>query len=227
MNKRGKVVRISCLKIVYPPLLYLAVLNVLAVLAAAAFGEEVYLSHAALVSLTAMLLVTPLLYYSYQKDKLKQKDFFEHGKKAGLLVYLLTCTVSFGLAMGLNILIAAVKLQEIFPEYSQAAEQMYAEHGVIVLLATLVMAPVMEELIFRGLCFGRIRQFTGKGMTVLLTGLLFGIYHMNLVQFVYATVMGVFFALLYERYRDIRVTMAAHFAANLCAVVLSFSSLHF
>lgn len=227
MSERGKLVLSSCLKIVYPPFLYLAALNVLAWLVVLIFGEQVYLNHAVLVSLVAMIIVTPVLYSAYRKDKLKLKEFFADRKKAGPLVWLFTAIVSFGLAMGLNLLIAAIKLQQAFPEYSKAAEQMYTEHGVIVLLATLVMAPVMEELIFRGLCFGRIRQFTGRGMTILLTGLLFGLYHMNLVQFIYATVMGIFFALLYERYRDIRLTMAAHFAANLCAVGLSFSSLHF
>lgn len=227
MNKRGKIVLISCLNILYPPFLYLAALNVLAWIVTFFFGKEAYLNHAVLVSLVTMILVTPVLYYSYRKDKLKQEAFFTGGKKAGLPAFLLTAIVSFGLAMGLNLLIAAIKLQEVFPEYTQAAEQMYSENGVVVLLSSLLMAPVMEELIFRGLCFGRIRQFTGGGMTILLTGLLFGLYHMNLVQFVYAAIMGMFFAGLYERYRDIRLTMLAHFAANLCAVALSFSSLHF
>lgn len=225
MNERKKLVISSFLKILYPPFLYLAGLNIMACLIVLVFGKEAYLGHSMLVSLVTMIILTPVLYYSYQKDKIKQEDFFSGGKKAGVLVYLLTATLSFLLALGLNFLIAAIKLQEVFPEYSQTAERMFEENGMIVLLVTLVMAPVMEELIFRGLCYGRIRQFTGKGMTILLTALLFGLYHMNLVQFVYAAVMGAFFAFLYERYRDIRLTMTAHFAANLCAVVLSFSSL--
>lgn len=227
MNERKKLVLSSYLKILYPPFLYLAALNGMALLTALIFGQETYVSHAMLVSLVTMIILTPVLYYSYRKDKIDQEDFFSGGKKAGVIVYLFAATLSFFLALGLNLLIAAVKLQEVFPEYSQTAEKMFEENGMIVLLATLVMAPVMEELIFRGLCYGRIRKFTGRGMTILLTALLFGLYHMNLVQFIYAALMGAFFAFLYERYRDIRLTMTAHFAANLCAVVLSFSSLHF
>ena len=227
MNQRKKIVIVSCLKIIYPPILYLAALNVLAGLVVLIFGMETYRMHGVLVSLATMIILTPVLYYIYRGDKIKQTEFFSGGKKARVLTYLVMTVLSFSLALGLNLLIAATKIQEVFPEYNQAAEQMFGESGIVVLLATLIAAPVMEELIFRGLCYGRIRQFTGKGMTILLTGLLFGLYHMNLVQFIYATVMGIFFALLYERYRDIRLTMAAHFAANLCAVGLSFSSLHF
>ena len=227
MNQRKKIVITSCLKILYPPFLYLAVLNALAGLVVLIFGMETYRMHGVLVSLATMIILTPVLYYIYRKDKLKQEEFYSDGKRVRVRTYLITAVLSFSLALGLNLLIAVIKLQELFPEYSQAAEQMFRESGIIVLLATLIAAPIMEELIFRGLCYGRIRQFAGKGMTILLTGLLFGLYHMNLVQFIYASVMGMFFALIYERYRDIRLTIAAHFAANLCAVVLSFSSLHF
>ncbi len=227
MNERKKIVINSCLKIIYPPLLYLVAVNVMAGLTVLIFGRETYLMHGMAVSLATMIILTPLLYYLYQKDKIKLKEFYSGGKKARFPLYLITIAVSFLLALGLNFLIAAVKLQEIFPDYSQTAERMFSENGVIILIATLVMAPVMEELIFRGLCYGRIRQFTGKSMTILLTGLLFGLYHMNLVQFVYASIMGMFFAALNERYRNIKLTMMAHFGANLCAVVLSFSSLQF
>ena len=227
MNQRKKTVIVSCLKIIYPPILYLAALNALAGLVVLIFGMETYRMHGVLVSLATMIILTPVLYYIYRGDKIKQTDFFSGGKKVRVLTYLITAVLSFSLALGLNLLIAAIKLQEVFPEYNQVAEQMFKESGIVVLLATLIAAPIMEELIFRGLCYGRIRQFAGKGMTILLTGLLFGLYHMNLVQFIYASIMGMFFAFLYERYRDIRLTMAAHFAANLCAVGLSFSSLHF
>lgn len=227
MNQRKKIVIVSCLKILYPPFLYLAALNVLAGLVTMIFGVETYRMHGVLVSLVTMIILTPVLYYSYRKDKIKQEDFFSGGKRAGVLVYLITAVLSFSLALGLNLLIAAVKLNEIFPEYDQMAERMFEESRIIVLLSSLVMAPIMEELIFRGLCYGRIRQFTGRGMTILITGLLFGLYHMSLVQLIYAFIMGMFFAILYERYRDIRLTMLAHFAANLCAVGLTFFSLLF
>ena len=227
MNQRKKIVIVSCFKILYPPVLYLVALNVLAGLVTLIFGVETYRMHGVLVSLVTMIILIPVLYYSYRKDKIKQEDFFSGGKKAGVLVYLITAVLSFSLALGLNLLVAAIKLNEIFPEYDQMAERMFEESRIVVLLSSLVMAPIMEELIFRGLCYGRIRQFTGKGMTILITGLLFGLYHMNLVQLIYAFIMGMFFAFLYERYRDIRLTMLAHFAANLCAIGLSFFSLHF
>lgn len=227
MNQRKKIVIVSCLKILYPPFLYLAALNVLAGLVTGIFGAETYRMHSVLVSLVTMIILTPVLYYSYRKDKIRLAGFFSGGKKTGVGIFLLAAALSFALALGLNLLIAAIRLNEIFPEYDRAAEQMFEENRIVLLLSSLVMAPIMEELIFRGLCYSRIRQFTGKGMSILLTGMIFGLYHMNLVQFVYATLMGMFFAFLYERYRNLWLTIAAHAAANLCAVGLTFFSLHF
>ncbi len=227
MKERGKEVLLCCWRIIYPAFIYLFILNALAFLMVAIFGESRYLNHAMLTSLLAMALALPWLVILFQKEKKQEAVYCSGGKKAGVKSWIAVLTFSFILALALNLLIAAIGLQERFPEYSQMAEKMYAEHGSIILLATLIFAPITEELTFRGVCFLRIRSLTGSGMTILLSGLLFGIYHMNLVQFIYAFLMGMFFAWLFERYRDIRLTVAAHMAANICAIILSFSRLHF
>ncbi len=227
MKERVKEVFLYLWKIIYPILIYMVILNVLAFLIAALFGEKAYLNHAMLTSLAAMVLTIPWLAFLYSREKERMAEFFFSRKKPNVLTWLIMLPVSFLLALLLNLTMAFFRLQEAFPEYQQMAGQMYSEHGIIVLLVTLVSAPILEELMFRGICFLRVRKLSGKGMTILLSGLLFGIYHMNLVQFIYAFLMGMFFALLFERYKDIRLTMACHAAANLCAVVLSFSRLHF
>lgn len=227
MKERVKEVFLYLWGIIYPILIYLVILNVLAFVIVAAFGEETYKNHAMLTSLAAMAMTIPWLLFLYSREKERMADFFSRRKKPNVLTWTIMLLASFFLALLLNLTMALFHLQEAFPEYQETAGQMYSEHGVIVLLVTLVAAPVLEELMFRGVCFLRVRKLAGKGMTILLSGLLFGVYHMNLVQFIYAFFMGMFFALLYERYKDIRLTMACHAAANLCAVVLSFSRLQF
>ncbi len=227
MKERGKVVFLYWWKIIYPAFIYMGILNVLAFLIVLIFGESRYLEHATLISLFAMAFAIPWLMILFRKEKKQNTKYLSEGKKAKAGSWAVILTGSFVLALSLNLLIAASGLQERFPEYSQVAEQMYEEHGSIVLLAALIFAPITEELTFRGVCFLRIRALAGKGMTILLSGLLFGIYHMNLVQFVYAFLMGMFFAWLFERYRDVKLTVAAHAMANFCAIILSFSRLHF
>ena len=58
------------------------------------------------------------------------------------------------------------------------------------LLYTLLLAPVMEELIFRGLSLHALRQTAPVWLAVLLQAVLFAAYHMNLLQFAYALIPG-------------------------------------
>lgn len=59
------------------------------------------------------------------------------------------------------------------------------------LISALIMAPVVEELIFRALMFPRLRRGVGTFFAVLITAGLFGFVHGHLVSFVYASVLGV------------------------------------
>lgn len=227
MEKQWKRVLSELWKIVYPCLLYLAVLNCVATVGMQIFGDAWYYSHTMLTSCIAMGISIPVLILLYWKDYKQMPYFFTEKKKSGILHYLVIGTGSLLLAFALNFFIVITKLQDIFPEYQNTAKQMYQENGIFILLATVILAPVMEELVFRGICFGRIRKFTDKKMTIILSALLFGLYHMNLVQFIYAFLMGMVFGAIYEKYRNIKLVMVAHAFANLCAVLLSISSLHF
>ncbi len=141
--------------------------------------------------------------------------------------YLKTGLASFLLAGILNFAINLINLQEIFPQYQSVAEEFFKENGYYVLFFSLLIAPVVEEFLFRWLVFRLVRQRAGKIITCILSGFLFGLYHGNVIQFIYGFIMGMGFACVYDKYKDIKVAMVAHVAANLCAVLLSISSLHF
>lgn len=81
----------------------------------------------------------------------------------------------------------------------------------LVLMALL--PAVVEEFIFRGIFY---RSYRRKNVmkAALMSGLLFGITHLNLNQFAYAFAIGVAFCLLYEASGNIVLSVTAHFAIN-------------
>lgn len=87
----------------------------------------------------------------------------------------------------------------------------------LVLMA--VLPAVVEEFIFRGFFYGHYRKKHIVGAAIL-SGLFFGIAHMNLNQFAYAFVIGVAFCLLYEASGNILIPVTAHFAINANSVFL-------
>jgi hypothetical protein len=77
-----------------------------------------------------------------------------------------------------------------------------------------VLPAIFEELSFRGAFFQEYRDAYGAWAGALISGFLFGIYHMNMRQFVYAFLCGVFFALLIEATDSIAASMLLHFLMN-------------
>lgn len=87
-------------------------------------------------------------------------------------------------------------------------------------VALLVVAPVMEELTFRKLLLDRVLPY-GEKTAVVLSGVLFGLFHQNLYQFFYAFAVGVVLAYVYVRTGKIRYSMIMHFIINLIGGVIS------
>ena len=84
----------------------------------------------------------------------------------------------------------------------------------------VLIAPFMEEYVFRKLIVDRTKQY-GQGVAVLLSGLMFGLFHGNLNQFVYAFTLGAFLAFLYVKTGKLKIIIALHMMINFMGGVVS------
>ena len=80
-------------------------------------------------------------------------------------------------------------------------------------LIVVVAAPIMEELLFRKFLIDRMSKY-GQGVAVFMSGLLFGLFHGNLNQFMYAFLIGVLFGFIYVKTRNIIYTIIMHMITN-------------
>ncbi len=94
-----------------------------------------------------------------------------------------------------------------------------SEHLLLLFVLVVVIAPVLEELWFRKLLIDRLTPY-GQGVCVLVSGLMFALYHGNLNQFVYALTLGMFFAFLYVKTGNVRVTIGLHMLVNFVGSIL-------
>ncbi len=86
---------------------------------------------------------------------------------------------------------------------------------ILALIYGTVLAALMEEFLFRGIIHNSIKlSFRSRLLAILLTGIVFGIWHGILVQAIYAALGGIFFSYIYERTGKISVTIAIHFISN-------------
>ncbi len=122
-------------------------------------------------------------------------------------------------SVAMNNVIAAAGLQQISESYRQVEQTFYSSTIWIELLALGVVTPLAEELLYRQLVYGRLREDAGKWTAIFASALIFGVLHGNLVQAVYAIVLGICLALLMETYQDVRVPFFGHAAANCIAIL--------
>ncbi len=88
--------------------------------------------------------------------------------------------------------------------------------GVIWAMAfsAVIVAPVVEEVIFRGYLYPVVKRYTERWFAALFTGLLFGVIHFNLLSLPTLVVLGVVLVVLYEVTGSLWVTIACHASFN-------------
>jgi membrane protease YdiL (CAAX protease family) len=96
-----------------------------------------------------------------------------------------------------------------------------ADGSVAAVLAVCVMAPLLEEMLFRGIVLRGFLQRYSRWQAICMSALLFGAAHMNIYQFVVGFVMGVVLAWLYERTRSLIPCIALHAAYNTTTLLLA------
>ena len=94
-------------------------------------------------------------------------------------------------------------------------------------LLAVIVAPLTEELIFRAGMFRFLRSRIARPAAIVLPALLFGSLHANLVAFVPLVLLGVVFALAYERTGRISVPIVAHALFNLNTILLLLAGVEF
>lgn len=82
-------------------------------------------------------------------------------------------------------------------------------------ISSLVLAPLLEELLFRGVIQEYLYRKNGFILSVLITSLLFSIHHLTISQLVYTFLAGLYYGVLYYKTRSLTYCMIAHSFYNL------------
>lgn len=88
-----------------------------------------------------------------------------------------------------------------------------------ILIFAVILAPVMEELLFRGLVYDRLAVF-GPRWAVVISALLFGLFHGNFYQLFYAAGVGLVLGWLKARTGRLRWGIALHMGINFMGSVI-------
>lgn len=97
-------------------------------------------------------------------------------------------------------------------------------HNALGVLSLAILAPLLEEVLFRGAIQGLLMRFFGRPWpAILISALLFGVFHLNPVQIVYATLLGIVLGWIYYRTGSLLPVIVGHILNNSYAV----ATIHF
>lgn len=229
MQYRNKASLLKTLEILYPLLAYWACQMIVFNLLYYAISSRMPLAGAALqrvnvyLNAVAHIAVWPLLAIWYQKSAVRDTSFVITRRKRRRFrtEALLVACYSAALALGINILIAYYRLSEMSERYQQVAAGQYSVALPVGLVVFGILTPFTEELLFRGVLYNRMKKYFPQTLAVLLSALVFGCYHGNPVQMIYAFIMGLAMALVYEVYGLLEAPVLFHCTANFLVYLIS------
>lgn len=232
--------------VVYPLLVYVVVISIAMNLFAAIAvklgidPQEQYMA----IQTIATAVTIPFIYQFYRKDRLEPttcqqhlSEIFEQKDKNeklfdGVLMFLTGAVTG----VALNNLMAMTVLEQVSEGYQEVEQNFFAGGVLFEVLGACLLTPILEEMLYRSVIYGRLydiivpykeadteakkkRNRNNRILTVVFTSLVFGVMHMNLVQFVYATILGIMLSCFVEISGHLYGAVVAHIGANLTSVL--------
>ena len=99
------------------------------------------------------------------------------------------------------------------------------KHPFLFSFSIAIFPAVFEELVFRGLIFNKAKEKLSVISSAILSGILFGLYHLDLQQFFYAAILGFIFALIYNKTNNILDVIIIHFLVDFTQLYIATSTL--
>ena len=173
---------------------------------------------------TVICLVTCILLFAVY--------YFTYRKKASLVLadtkmpkwlivpFAIIITLGMGLVSSLWLDFAYTQLANV-PFVAQSVESFDSAWSTIgedpyiwVCLSVVIFGPIAEELLFRGIIHNSIKKVCNPYVAIVLSGLMFGIWHGEFVQTVYTTFFGIALAVVYEYSGSLWVPIGMHILNN-------------
>lgn len=158
----------------------------------------------------AMLIVPTFFVLLFSKDNIKEV----------LSIRKIKWSTFFGVVaftMAASPLVTLVNLvSQLFVKntVTENSAQFLSLHPLLLVFFVGMLAPVCEEVVFRGTIFGGMKKEGNVFKAVMASGLLFGLLHMNINQASYAFVIGILLGFLVEATGSIFSSILFHVLVN-------------
>ncbi|MCX7709762.1 MAG: CPBP family intramembrane metalloprotease [Clostridia bacterium] len=175
-----------------------------------------------LIAVVSAALIFMLIFKLKKENLIKLCNFSKVGMRDIGLLTIVGVSASFILNIVLSSLQGLEALKKFFEAHEKVTSSLLAGNNIVfTVFVVSIAAPLFEEVLFRGMVFNEFRKSVPVTWAILLQGAVFGLYHMNVLQGVYASVLGILFALLYIWTKSLWAPITVHFSLNLTSAAMA------
>ncbi len=159
----------------------------------------------------SLMILAPLPTVTPVKEKMRVRDF---------LAALCICEALMMLGNYIsNILLIAVQSTLGAAPSNPVADSVASQPLWATFLFTVILAPILEEIFFRGMICKKL-LITGEAYAVVLSSAFFALCHGNFFQLFYAFAIGCFFGFIYVKTGKLLYTVVMHMVVNFLGTVV-------
>lgn len=90
----------------------------------------------------------------------------------------------------------------------------------IALFGSVIIGPILEELVFRYLIYNNLNKFNKKNTSIILSSIIFALVHNGFINIVYAFIIGTILTIIYSKNKNIKEVIILHMVANLMSLLI-------
>lgn len=171
--------------------------------------------------LLAAVIAIPILLRKFKKDSAARKliGMEEHFNAVPYKWYFIPVIMGVSAAIAGNNMITMSGLEQSSEAFVEVNEVLTAGSFGLQILGVGLLVPIVEELLFRGIIYKRMKEIMPTLQAGISCALLFGVLHANIVQGIYGFCIGILMCLVYERFHSLVAPILMHVSANLVVVL--------
>jgi hypothetical protein len=131
--------------------------------------------------------------------------------------------LGFGTCIVMTILLSIVSMlfPALFENYNSLMKNLDVDSSILTVPYVVLLGPVAEELVFRGVMMDRLKPAFSFWTANIIQAALFGVFHLNVIQGVYAFCLGLVLGLVVQVTGTILASVMTHILFNGTTEVIS------
>lgn len=178
-----------------------------------------------LISILAYLIFFAIGVFWYKRMRAGEKyPVWNQQKNLNLSVLLKLAVLGIFVQFAISFLLNLVYIvrPDVMQNYTKVMESLGSGNpSLFSVVYVVITAPIVEEMLMRGLCLVILRKEFPFWVANIIQAFYFGVIHLNLVQGIYAFLLGMVLGAVVKRYGTLKASMYLHFVINFSGQLLS------